>query len=355
MSEPRIGELTPAGRGAVSVLLVEGAGALERVSGWCGRALSTGVLAIARLVLDGEALDEALVVPWSKERVEVHLTGSPALVERLRAGGRPEAEGTSLEARAWRALGGAAAEEGARVLLDQAEGALRAALEELLGEGDSRLRAGLDELATRSAQARPALEPRRVVLAGEANAGKSTLFNLLVASERVITSDEAGTTRDAICEPALLGVWPVLLVDTAGVRDDVGEGDRAGLERAAARIAERARASADLVLWLRPPGAPPPPPPREGERRVVLASKVDLVGAGGGLALSVLAEPERARAVVERAFRECLGLPERVWSPGAAIAFDARSRAALDEARRGDDRATREKVRAMLEEGLAED
>lgn len=351
----RCTELTPVGRGAVSVLSLEGPGALERVRRWSARALTPGGLFLARLSVDGEELDEVLLTVFSEERVEIHLHGSPPLVEALCAsvgrGGRPE----SLEARALQALAGAPGEEGARILLDQGEGALRAELVRLLEEGEPAFFAGLGELAETSARARPALEPTRVVLAGEANAGKSTLFNLLVSAERVITSPEAGTTRDTISEPALLGVWPVVLVDTAGNRAVEGEDETARLERAAGRLAERARASADLVLWLRPPGAPAPPPARGGERRVVLLAKCDLLAGGHESGISVVSDPEHARGVVERVFREALELPERIWRSGRAVAFDAHSREAIEAARSSAYGTAREKVNALLEEGVQED
>jgi len=272
----------------------------------------------------------------------------------VRVGGAGDSA-QSLEARALRAAGSAPGEEGARILLDQGEGALRAGLAHLLEEDEPTFFAGLGELAEASARARPALEPTRVVLAGEANAGKSTLFNLLVSTERVITSAEAGTTRDTIVEPALLGGWPVVLVDTAGHRAMAGEDETARLERAAGRLAERARASADLVLWLRPPGAPAPPPARGGERRVVLSSKCDLLAAGDASGVSVISDPEHAREVVERVFREALELPERIWTPGRALAFDARSREAIEAARGSAYGTAREKVNALLEEGVQED
>ena len=82
-----------------------------------------------------------------------------------------------------------------------------------------------------------------VVLAGPPNAGKSSLFNALLGQERAIVTEIAGTTRDAIEHPCLIGQWPVRLVDTAGLRlsDDLVE--RLGIE-----VSERYVKDADVGI-----------------------------------------------------------------------------------------------------------
>ena len=59
----------------------------------------------------------------------------------------------------------------------------------------------------------------RVAIIGPPNAGKSTLANRLIGTDRVITSDQPGTTRDWISETAMIDGWPVTLTDTAGIRE----------------------------------------------------------------------------------------------------------------------------------------
>lgn len=82
-----------------------------------------------------------------------------------------------------------------------------------------------------------------VVIAGEPNVGKSSLFNALLGEQRAIVTEISGTTRDAIEVLIDAGRWPMRLIDTAGLRhsDDVVE--RLGIE-----TSERHIAHAHLVI-----------------------------------------------------------------------------------------------------------
>lgn len=86
----------------------------------------------------------------------------------------------------------------------------------------------------------------RIVIAGPPNAGKSTLFNALVGSEAAITAPLAGTTRDVLTRPIAMAGVPLVLVDTAGLREDGAD----AIEVIGIARAEGAMRAADLVLWL---------------------------------------------------------------------------------------------------------
>lgn len=87
----------------------------------------------------------------------------------------------------------------------------------------------------------------RVVVAGPPNAGKSTLVNMIASRDVAITSPIPGTTRDLVEVHLDLGGYPVVLVDTAGIRDSSDTIEMIGVDRAL-----EASRSSDLVLWLSP-------------------------------------------------------------------------------------------------------
>ncbi|WP_114227498.1 MULTISPECIES: tRNA uridine-5-carboxymethylaminomethyl(34) synthesis GTPase MnmE [Sphingomonas] len=92
----------------------------------------------------------------------------------------------------------------------------------------------------------------RIVLAGPPNAGKSSLFNALVGRERAIVTEVAGTTRDALEAPIAIDGVPLVLVDTAGLRETGDQVEAIGVERAHAQVA-----GAGIVLWLGAPDEAP--------------------------------------------------------------------------------------------------
>lgn len=71
----------------------------------------------------------------------------------------------------------------------------------------------------------------QVVFAGRPNAGKSTLFNLLLQEERAIVSDIAGTTRDALEDVLMVEGMRYRLIDTAGIREATDTIEKLGIER----------------------------------------------------------------------------------------------------------------------------
>ena len=241
----------------------------------------------------------------------------------------------TIEERARERLVHAASDSGARVLLDQAEGALRRALYEL-GRASARERdAALIEMLERGRIARFALEPVEVALAGAVNAGKSTLFNALLGEERTIVSAEAGTTRDVVRERGRIGAYPVVLIDTPG-ESSPPEGTDA-LERASQRESPRPRRHAELIVWLERADAHDRgthvPLRGDGARCSVVHTQLDRLPlaerARFPRGISALHEPESARARVQALFLAAFELPAEPWCARRAAPIDADSVAGL--------------------------
>ncbi|MEZ4380196.1 MAG: tRNA modification GTPase [Nannocystaceae bacterium] len=93
---------------------------------------------------------------------------------------------------------------------------------------------------------RRARERARVVLAGPPNAGKSSLFNALLGRSRAIVAAQPGTTRDYVEAGLDLGGVEVVLIDTAGLRD---EGESVIEDEGIARSREQI-GGGDLILWV---------------------------------------------------------------------------------------------------------
>ncbi len=85
-----------------------------------------------------------------------------------------------------------------------------------------------------------------LVIAGRPNAGKSSLFNALLGTERAIVTEIPGTTRDAIEAYAVIEGFPFRIVDTAGLRESEERIERMGIE-----ISKRYLDAADLILFCR--------------------------------------------------------------------------------------------------------
>lgn len=111
----------------------------------------------------------------------------------------------------------------------------------------ARLLARLDEVLARTRQGALLREGMHVVIAGQPNAGKSSLLNALAGAELAIVTPIAGTTRDVVQQAIQIEGVPLHVIDTAGLREgeDVDEVERIGIERAWQRIE-----GADAVLFV---------------------------------------------------------------------------------------------------------
>ena len=109
----------------------------------------------------------------------------------------------------------------------------------------AKLQQTLAQVMQRAQQGALLREGIKVVIAGQPNAGKSSLLNALAGAELAIVTSIAGTTRDKVQQTIQIEGVPLHVIDTAGLRDSDDEVERIGIERAWDEIA-----GADAVLFL---------------------------------------------------------------------------------------------------------
>lgn len=163
-----------------------------------------------------------------------------------------------------------------------------------------------------------------VVILGAPNAGKSSLLNRLAGREAAIVSSIAGTTRDPIEVHLDLDGLPVVLVDTAGLREAADEIEREGIRRAEARAAR-----ADLKLLLLDATAPETHGPMSGRfdsDTLLIINKADLAAGAGSGALAVSAHTGEGIEALVAAIAE---KARQRLTPGAAALTRERHAVAL--------------------------
>ena len=107
------------------------------------------------------------------------------------------------------------------------------------------LQSQLRDLASTYESGRIIKEGYQVAIAGRPNAGKSSLFNVLLNQPRALVTPVPGTTRDYLTEWIDLGGIAVKLIDTAGLRVPTEE-----IERAGQALTRQMMSQVDLVLWV---------------------------------------------------------------------------------------------------------
>jgi tRNA modification GTPase len=141
------------------------------------------------------------------------------------------------------------------------------------------LKPPLDALANSFARGRIVHDGLTLAIVGRPNAGKSSLFNLLVERDRAIVTATPGTTRDTVSERIALDGIPLELVDTAGLREAREEAERMGIARSREALADAA-----LVLIVLDSTQPLNAEEREllraveGRAALVAMNKCDLAG-----------------------------------------------------------------------------
>jgi tRNA modification GTPase len=173
---------------------------------------------------------------------------------------------------------------------------------------------------------RPRIEPLKegvkVIVAGPANAGKSSLVNAIAGEDRAIVTSVPGTTRDHIEVPLSIGGVPVRLTDTAGLRDTEDEVEAIGVERAGRLVM-----AADVLLWLGEPCQVP-----EHSRSILVHAKADLPGRDEAPANSIPVSSVTGSGLTAL-MRQIEVLARSILPGDDAIPLNRRQAVQLDEAR----------------------
>jgi len=324
---------TPRGRGALAVIRLSGAEAIaiaKQLAGLDEIESRRATLTQLRRPNDNEILDQALLTcfpaPHSltgEDVVEISCHGSPAVVRSiidatLELGAVLAGPGEfTLRALSNGKINLAQAEAIRDLIAAQTDAAVQQASRQLNGELSNALgpfkeklvevivllesalefveedipvprlneienelaavSAGVKKLSESYSAGRLLQEGIRVAITGRPNVGKSSLFNKLVERARAIVTDIPGTTRDTLSEVIDLEGIPVILTDTAGLRETTDGIETLGIERT-----RRAMGDSDLVLVVLDGSATLGPADRDlinqtaNARRLVVMNKSDL-------------------------------------------------------------------------------
>ena len=380
---------TPPGRGGIGVVRLSGADALAIASRLITRRapLEPRHAVLTRFAGNGagaDVVDDVVAIHFpgpssytGDEVVELSAHGSPVILNAIVAsavaqGARPAEPGEFtlraflngrldlMQAEAVGDLIEAATPLQARAAFDQLDGTLTRAIGEIdsaLFDLVARLEASvdfpeegyhfvepealageIDALLERTAKllddgrrGRLIREGLRVVIVGEPNVGKSSLFNALVGTPRAIVTEIPGTTRDVVTEVVDIGGLRVTLADTAGLRETFDPIEGIGVERS-----RQTAAVADLVVTVVDRAAPRSI--TADYKGLVVANKADLPAAWDDpLTVAVSAATGQGLDELRRRISEALDVDLMRERPAITnvrhIALVDRAHAALTRAR----------------------
>jgi tRNA modification GTPase len=171
-----------------------------------------------------------------------------------------------------------------------------------------------------------------IAILGAPNAGKSSLLNALARREAAIVSSTAGTTRDVIETHLDLGGYPVVLADTAGLRDSEDGIESEGVRRALARAEQ-----ADLKLLVYDgahwPRRDPATEKLQDENALILVNKVDLLPLDKQTGADIFVSAETGESMPALLEKLAAMVKARLQESAAPPLTRARHRAALEQCR----------------------
>lgn len=240
-SQNQIERLTAAGRGAVAVIRVctgDAAAAIDNQFLAANGTLASNA-ARGRILFGKWGEEEIVVVRTADNEWEINCHGGEAAVQKI----RHDLSSVTDEQAVERVQAGESVTESitglllqsrsrrtAEYLLAQQEGVFQQFLQSLVRCNDSAVaKALIDDCLKWQTFARHLTIPWKVTIAGRPNAGKSSLLNAVIGYERAIVFDQPGTTRDRIEAELLLDGWPMVVSDTAGIRETSDDIESSGV------------------------------------------------------------------------------------------------------------------------------
>jgi tRNA modification GTPase len=394
-TQPIAAVATAPGRGAVGIVRVSGESVAAVIDAVCGRALKPREATYLPFrAADGSVIDKGLAIHFpaphsftGEDVLELQAHGGPVVLQLLlarcveagAASGMRIAEPGEFTERAFLndkidlaqaeaiadlidASTEAAARSASRSMAGEFSGeihALRDALIHLrmlveatldfpeedidfLQQADARgqldrLQQGLAQVMRRARQGALLREGIKVVIAGQPNAGKSSLLNALAGAELAIVTPIAGTTRDVVSQTIQIEGVPLHVIDTAGLRESDDEVEKIGIERAWGEIEK-----ADAVLFLHDLSRASAPESVAADARIAralagkLPAQVPVVEVWNKLDIAPIPTPPGAHAMnsIVLSARTGLGLEAlrrklldvAGWQAGAEGVYTARER-----------------------------
>jgi tRNA modification GTPase len=281
--------------------------------------------------------------PW----IEIHGHGGrysvEAILEALANGGAATVDWRRIYEIAGRERAGskvvqwlvqAPSRQTASILLDQYSGAFdkeMATIAQSLHDAPDEALHRVESLLRFAPLGRHLVEPWRVVIAGRPNVGKSSLLNALAGFPRSIVAAVPGTTRDLVAVSLVFGGWPVLVVDTAGIRDESSPLEAQGIALARSEIE-----NADLCVWLVDASIPYDDTglSLRSSRDLIVVNKIDLPAAWDTSRDTFIRLSAKTGEGVERLMAAIIHrlIPE-VPPPGAAVPIGTEQIAQLERIR----------------------